>query len=140
VSKKLQQQEAENTRINKLKLLNMHRAYMRVEKVAELRKEIELLTQSHGQWLILGARCRGCSWLCPPDHNMQRNDAFVEMLLHDLDDAEEQHQTAQRAHAGKLRQLSELHSSKVLRCPRVCVSSSASFFNHCTGQPAAARV
>lgn len=46
--KKLQQQEAYNTRLNKKLLLNIHRKAMRNEKVAALRKEIEILAQNHG--------------------------------------------------------------------------------------------
>lgn len=92
--KKLQQQEQTNSRINKLKLRNIHRAFMRVEKTIELRKEMELLKQGH-------------------ERNMERNDALIEMLLVDLDDAEEQHQTAQRAHMNRLERLRSLHAAKV---------------------------
>ena len=69
--KKLQLQEAEITRINKLKLRNIHRAFMRNEKTVELRKEMELLIQSH-------------------ERNMERNDTIIDMLTRDLDDSEEQ--------------------------------------------------
>jgi hypothetical protein len=47
--KKLQQQEAYNTRLNKKLLINIHRKAMRNEKVAALRKEIEILAQNHGK-------------------------------------------------------------------------------------------
>jgi hypothetical protein len=55
---KLQQQEAYNTRINKKLLLNMHRHFMRKDKVATLRKEIEILAQTHGTLHLLLYNCR----------------------------------------------------------------------------------
>lgn len=91
--KKLMQQEAYNTRINKKLLLNIHRKFMRADKVDQLRKEIEILAQNH-------------------EREVDRKDAIVQMLTRDLDDAEEQFQTAQRTHMDKMNKFILLHREK----------------------------
>lgn len=92
--KKLQQQEAYNTRINKKLLVNIHRKFMRADKVDQLRKEIEILAQNH-------------------EREVDRKDAIVQMLTRDLDDAEEQFQTAQRTHMDKINKFVILHREKI---------------------------
>lgn len=92
--KKLQQQEAYNTKINKKLLLNIHRKFMRADKVDQLRKEIEILAQNH-------------------EREVDRKDAVIQMLTRDLDDAEEQFQTAQRTHMEKLTKFTGLHEEKI---------------------------
>lgn len=92
--KKLQQQEAYNTKINKKLLLNIHRKFMRADKVDQLRKEIEILAQNH-------------------EREIDRKDAIVQMLTRDLDDAEEQFQTAQRTHMDKMNKFIYLHNEKL---------------------------
>lgn len=92
--KKLQQQEEYNSKINKKLLLNIHRKFMRADKVDQLRKEIEILAQNH-------------------EREVDRKDALVQMLTRDLDDAEEQFQTAQRAHLDKMNKFMQLFRSKV---------------------------
>jgi hypothetical protein len=59
--KKLEQQEAYNTRINKKLLVNIHRKFMRADKVDQLRKEIEILAQNH-------------------EREVDRKDAIIQML------------------------------------------------------------
>lgn len=92
--KKLQQQETYNTRINKKLLVNIHRKFMRADKVDQLRKEIEILAQNH-------------------EREVDRKDAIIQMLTRDLDDAEEQFQTGQRTHMDKLNKFIELHREKI---------------------------
>lgn len=92
--KKLQQQETYNTRINKKLLVNIHRKFMRADKVDQLRKEIEILAQNH-------------------EREVDRKDSIIQMLTRDLDDGEEQFQTAQRTHMDKLNKFIELHKEKV---------------------------
>jgi hypothetical protein len=52
---------------------------MRLAKVEDLRKEIEVLSQNH-------------------EREVDRKDAIIQMLDRDLEEAEEQHQMALRAH------------------------------------------
>ena len=52
---------------------------MRLAKVEDLRKEIEVLSQNH-------------------EREVDRKDAIIQMLDRDLEDAEEQHQMALRSH------------------------------------------
>lgn len=92
--KKLQAQESYNTRLNKKLLNNVYRRYMRAEKVDQLRKEIEILAQNH-------------------ERDVDRKDAIIQMLMKDLDDAEEQFQTAQRAHMDRMEKLIALHRHKL---------------------------
>lgn len=101
---KLQQQEAYNTRINKKLLLNMHRHFMRKDKVATLRKEIEILAQTHG---IITLGSIWCASLYNRSHvvsiraterDVDRKDAIIAMLAKDLDDAEEQYGTHITSH------------------------------------------
>lgn len=92
--KKLQQQEAYNTKINSSLLLGIHRKFMRADKVDQLRKEIEILAQNH-------------------EREIDRKDAIIQMLTRDLDDAEEQFQTAQRTHMDKMNKFISLHNVKL---------------------------
>lgn len=92
--KKLQQQELYNTRINKKLLLNIHRKFMRAEKVDSLRKEIEILAQNH-------------------EREVDRKDAIIQMLTKDLDDGEEQIQVAQRTHMEKCSKFIALNEQKL---------------------------
>lgn len=94
--KKLQMQEAYNTKINKKLLVNIHRKFMRADKVDQLRKEIEILAQNH-------------------EREVDRKDAIIQMLSRDLDDSEEQFQTAQRAHMDKITKYISLHTEKTRR-------------------------
>lgn len=94
--KKLQQQETYNTRINKKILINIHRKFLRGDKVDQLRKEVEILAQNH-------------------EREVDRKDAIIQMLTRDLDDAEEQFQTAQRNHMDKQNKFFELYTSKTRR-------------------------
>lgn len=92
--KKYQQQEAYNSKINKKLLLNLHRKFMRADKVEGLRKQIEILAQNH-------------------ECEVDRKDAIVQMLTRDLDECEEQFQTAQRTHMDKLQKFVSLFEKKM---------------------------
>lgn len=92
--KKLEQQETFNTKINHKILVNIHRKFMRAEKVSSLRKEVEILAQNH-------------------ERDVDRKDAIIQMLLKDMDDAEEQFQVAQRTHMSKVQGFVSLHQSKL---------------------------
>lgn len=92
--KKLQQQEAYNTRLNKKLLLQLSRQLMRAEKVQSLRSEMEILAQNQ-------------------ERDVERKDAIIHMLVKDLEDAEEQFQTAQRSHMDRMHRFLQLHTSKV---------------------------
>lgn len=65
--------------INGIKIHNQWRKIMRLAKVEDLRKEIEVLSQNH-------------------EREVDRKDAIIQMLDRDLEDAEEQHQMALRSH------------------------------------------
>ena len=48
------------------------------------------------------------------EREVDRKDAIVQMLTRDLDDAEEQFQTAQRTHMDKMHKFIQLHSEKTM--------------------------
>jgi hypothetical protein len=75
----LQQQEALNTRINELKVRHLHRQLMRTLKVDSLRKDAELLVQTH-------------------QRDVSRRDRIIEQLVAELDELEEHFLWAQRSH------------------------------------------
>ena len=63
------------TRINRFKILNQWRKLMRLVKVEDLRKEIEVVSQHH-------------------EREVDRKDAIIQVLDRDLEDSEEQYQMA----------------------------------------------
>lgn len=65
--------------LNGIKIHNQWRKIMRMAKVEELRREIEVLSQNH-------------------EREVDRKDAIVQMLDRDLEEAEEQYGMAVRAH------------------------------------------
>ena len=66
-----QAQEEQFSRVNGLKIHNQWRKLMRLVKVEELRKEIEIISQNH-------------------EREVDRKDAIIQMLDRDLEEAEEQ--------------------------------------------------
>lgn len=67
--KERQAQEEKYARVNRLKILNQWRKLMRLVKVEDLRKEIEIISQNH-------------------ERVVDRKDAIIQMLDRDLEDSE----------------------------------------------------
>ena len=87
--------EKKNTRINQLKIQNQWRKIMRLAKLEQLRKDIEILSQSH-------------------ERDVDRKDAILQMLDRDLEEAEEQYQTAHRSHLSSVDRLIDIHDARLL--------------------------
>lgn len=68
---------------------------MRLAKLEQLRKDIEILSQSH-------------------ERDVDRKDAILQMLDRDLEEAEEQFQMANRANVQNIDRLIDLHDSRLL--------------------------
>ncbi|CAM9769764.1 unnamed protein product, partial [Ectocarpus sp. 13 AM-2016] len=88
-------QEEKNSKMNRLKIQNQWRKIMRLAKVESLRKDIEILSQNH-------------------ERDVDRKDAIIQMLDRDLEEAEDQFQTALRAHLQNMDQLIDLQDSRLL--------------------------
>lgn len=87
--------EQKYTRMNLLKIQNQWRKIMRLAKVSELRKDIEVIKQSH-------------------ERDVDRKDAIIQMLDRDTEEAEEQYQMALRRHLENIDKLLELQDSRLL--------------------------
>jgi len=87
--------EQKYTRMNLLKIQNQWRKIMRLAKVSELRKEIDVIKQSH-------------------ERDVDRKDAIIQMLDRDTEEAEEQYQMALRRHLENIDKLLELQDSRLL--------------------------
>ncbi len=94
--KKLAQQTSIDSKLNAQLIKNAHRQMMRDEKIDSLRKEIQIAAQNH-------------------ERDIDRRDANIQALTRDLDDSEEQYQTAQRAHLDKMQSLLSIHEAKISR-------------------------
>jgi hypothetical protein len=81
-------------RVNRFKILNQWRKLMRLVKVEDLRKEIEIVSQHH-------------------EREVDRKDAIIQVLDRDLEDSEEQYQMALRAHFLIVDRLIDLHNAKL---------------------------
>ena len=92
--KERRDQEEKYSRVNRMKIMNQWRKLMRLVKVEDLRKEIEIISQNH-------------------EREVDRKDAIIQMLDRDLEDSEEQYQTALRAHLIMVDRLIDLHNSKL---------------------------
>merc|ERR1711965_551739 len=92
--KEQQEQEERYARTNRLKILNQWRKLMRLVKVEDLRKEIEVVSQHH-------------------EREVARKDAIIQVLDRNLEESEEQYQMALRAHLLILDRLIDLHNSKL---------------------------
>jgi hypothetical protein len=87
--------DQKNAKMNRLKIQNQWRKIMRLSKVEQLRKDIEVLSQSH-------------------ERDVDRKDAIIQMLDRDLEEAEEQYQMALRAHFDKVDKLIDLQDNRLL--------------------------
>merc|ERR1711990_394125 len=92
--KELQQEEELHSRINRHKVQNQWRKLMRIAKVEELIKEVEILSQNH-------------------EREIDRKDAIIQMLDRDLEEADEQHQMALRSHLQNVDDLVKLQASRL---------------------------
>ena len=90
----MRDQEEKFAATNRLKILNQWRKLMRLVKVEDLRKEIEVISQHH-------------------EREVDRKDAIIQVLDRDLEDSEEQYQTALRAHLLIVDRLIDLHNAKL---------------------------
>uniref|UniRef100_A0A7S2RYX4 Dynein regulatory complex subunit 2 n=1 Tax=Mucochytrium quahogii TaxID=96639 RepID=A0A7S2RYX4_9STRA len=88
-------EELKNTQVNKLRIQNQWRKVMRLAKVESLRKDIEVLSQNH-------------------ERDVDRKDAIIQMLDRDLEEAEDQYQTALRSHLQNIDRLIDLQDSRLL--------------------------
>jgi len=91
----LMKTELHNSRVNRLKIQNQWRKIMRLAKLEQLRKDIEILSQSH-------------------ERDVDRKDAILQMLDRDLEEAEEQYQIANRTHIFNVDKLIDLQDSRLL--------------------------
>ena len=87
-------QEAQFAKLNAAKIQNQWRKLMRLAKVESLRKDLEIMSQNH-------------------EREVDMKDAIIQMLDRDLDEAEEQYQTALRSHLQNVDSLIDLYNSKV---------------------------
>merc|ERR550514_1386286 len=87
--------EQKHSRMNLLKIQNQWRKIMRLAKVQSLRKDIDVLAQSH-------------------ERDVDRKDAIIQMLDRDLEEAEEQYQMALRSHLQNVERLISLQDSRLL--------------------------
>jgi len=92
--KDMQAQEEKYSAVNRLKILNQWRKLMRLVKVEDLRKEIEIISQQH-------------------EREVDHKDAIIQVLDRDLEDSEEQYQSALRAHLLILDRLIDLHNARI---------------------------
>jgi hypothetical protein len=89
-----QEEETKFSALNRNKVQNQWRKLMRIAKVEALRKHLEVMSQDH-------------------EREVDVKDAIIQMLDRDLDEAEEQFQTALRAHVQNVDHFIELYRSKV---------------------------
>ena len=92
--KKARDAEERYARLNRFKIMNQWRKLMRLIKVEDLRKEIEIISQNH-------------------EREVDRKDAIIQVLDRDLEDSEEQYQMALRAHFLIVDKLIDLHNAKL---------------------------
>ena len=89
-----QLREQHYAHLNNIKIHNQWRKIMRMAKVEELRREIEILSQNH-------------------EREVDRKDAIVQMLDRDLEEAEEQYGLAVRGHMMILDSLLDLQYQRM---------------------------
>ena len=87
-------EEAEFARLNAPKIQHQWRKMMRQTKVEQLRHDLEIMSQNH-------------------EREVDMKDAIIQLLDRDLDEAEEQHQTALRSHLRNMDALIALFDSKM---------------------------
>jgi len=87
-------QEMKNSKQNIARIQESWLKIMRADKTKMLKKEVEIISQNH-------------------ERDVDRKDAFLQMLDRDLDEAEEQHQVAVRAHLLNVDRLIAIQRSRV---------------------------
>eukprot|EP01052_Picozoa_sp_SAG31_P061877 SAG31_NODE_20922_length_562_cov_0.848812_1_plen_160_part_01 len=92
--RKKREEEERFSALNNLRIQQQWRRSMRITKVEELRKDIEVLSQNH-------------------EREVDRKDAIIQMLDRDLDESEEQYQLALRAHLKEQDFLLEIQRTRV---------------------------
>jgi len=93
------EQEAQNSKVNGLKILNQWRKIMRLAKAESLKRDVEILSQNH-------------------ERDVDRKDAILQMLDRDLEEAEDQFQVAMRSHLVNMDSLIKLHDSRLYALER----------------------
>lgn len=93
------EEEAKNTKINGLKIMNQWRRIMRVTKSESLRKDIEIISQNH-------------------ERDVDRKDAILQMVDRDLEEAEDQYQMSLRSSLMNMDQLIKLHDTRLYALER----------------------
>ena len=88
--------EEKSTKFNLTKLQNQWRTVMREAKSTELKKEIEILSQTF-------------------ERVIDRKDAITKSLVKDLDEAEEQYQTAFKSHIQNLKKLLKFQEERLFK-------------------------
>jgi DNA repair exonuclease SbcCD ATPase subunit len=89
------EREKKFTKWNRTKVQNNWRKIMRLAKIEELRREIEIISQAH-------------------ERDVDRKDAIIQMLDKDVEEAEEQFSIALRANLRSIDRLVELQDSRLL--------------------------
>ena len=97
-------EESELCKLNMAKIQHSWRKIMRESKVQQLKHNVEIMSQNH-------------------EREVDMKDAIIQMLDRDLDEAEEQYQTAHRSHLRNVDGLIDLFDSKMAQ---VCQKSLAS--------------
>lgn len=92
--KEWQAEEEAFSRLNRNKIQNQWRKLMRIAKVESLKKNLEIMSQDH-------------------EREVDVKDAIIQMLDRDLDEAQEQYQTALRSHLQNVDSFVELYTVKV---------------------------
>merc|ERR1719463_361081 len=88
------QLEMRNTKYNMSKIQESWLKIMRSSKTKQLKKQVEIVSQNH-------------------ERDVDRKDAILQMLDRDLDEAEEQHQVAVRAHLQNVDRLVAIQRARV---------------------------
>merc|ERR1719262_412377 len=86
--------EQRNSKYNLNKIQESWLKVMRVAKTKQLKKQVEIINQNH-------------------ERDVDRKDAILQMLDRDLDEAEEQHQVAVRAHLQNVDKLLEIQRARL---------------------------
>lgn len=89
-----QEREEKYAATNSVKIHNQWRKVMRLAKVDELRKEVQIIAQNH-------------------EREVDRKDSIIQMLDRDLEEAEEQYQMAHRAHLMVMDSLLDLQHNRM---------------------------
>jgi hypothetical protein len=92
--KNRQDSEKKHANVNRLKILTQWRKLMRLVKVEDLRKEIEIISQQH-------------------EREVDRKDAIIQVLDRDLEESEDQYQMALRAHLVMVDRLIDMHNARL---------------------------